>query len=39
MSDLKTSKVATSYKPTVKKTITVKGPLGELKFLTHGRAS
>lgn len=27
--DLKTSKVATSYKPTVKKTITVKGPLGE----------
>ncbi|EFZ02498.1 ribosomal protein L6 [Metarhizium robertsii] len=32
MSDLKTSKVATSYKPTVKKTITVKGPLGSLEL-------
>jgi hypothetical protein len=33
MSDLATSRIATSYKPTVKKTITVKGPLGAFSGL------
>ncbi|KHN99105.1 beta-tubulin [Metarhizium album ARSEF 1941] len=32
VSDLKSSKVATSYKPSIKKTITVKGPLGSLEL-------